>query len=227
MTARPDGDDGMTLVELLISIVVLGIIIFPLIMVLEFSFTTASATTQRTEDSAGAQLLSSYFPTDVQGSDFVWSSAHPTNFATAFPALDSTQPPSPSIQCGSTGGSTQTVLELQWQDLSNAITAVTYDVVTPSGGGDATFVRHTYSVDVAGNTCTPSGSTTVVYALDNSAGKAPTVVCAPVSCVTPQTVQMTLNAFATTSTTLKNAPLYGKQGTDDYTFNLTATRRLG
>jgi prepilin-type N-terminal cleavage/methylation domain-containing protein len=224
VTTRPHGDDGMTLIELLISIIVLGIIIFPLIMVLEFSFSTASATTQRTADSAGAQIMSSYFVTDVQGADFVWSSAHPTNFATAFPALDSTQPPSPSIQCGSTTGATQTVLELQWQDLSNAITSVTYDVVTPTDGTDPAFVRHTYSVDVAGNACTSTGSTTLIYALDNSAGKAPTVICVPTSCVTPQTVRMTVNAFATT---IHNSRLYGTQGTDDYTFNLTATRRLG
>lgn len=227
MTTRPRGDDGMTLIELLISIIVLAIIIFPLIMVLEFSFTTASATTQRTQDSAGAQIMSSYFVTDVQGADFVWSSAHPTNFATAIPNLDPTKPPSASVQCGSTSGATQTVLELQWQDLSNAISSVTYDVVTPTDGTDPALVRHTYSVNVAANSCTPTGSTTLIYALDNSAGKAPTVTCAPVSCVTPQTVQMTVNAFATTSNTLKNAPLYGKQGTDDYTFNLTATRRLG
>lgn len=224
MSARLDGDDGMTLIELLISVLVLGIIIFPLIMVLEFSFTTANATTQRTADSAGAQVMSSYFVTDVQGSDFVWTSTHHTNFSTAIPALDPAQPASPSIECGSTSGATQTVLELQWQDLSNAITAVTYDVVTPSGGGDASFVRHTYSVNVAGNTCTSTGSTTLVYALDGAAGKAPTAVCAPVSCVTPQTVQMTVNAFATT---LQNAPVYGKQGADDYTFNLTASRRVG
>jgi len=224
MIARPDGDDGMTLIELLISVLVLGIIIFPLIMVLEFAFTTANATTQRTADSAGAQVMSSYFVTDVQGSDFVWTSTHHTNFSTAFPALDSTQPASPSIECGSTSGATQTILELQWQDLSNAITAVTYDVVTPSDGSDPAFVRHAYSVDVAGNSCTSTGSTTLVYALDNASGKAPTVICAPASCIRPETVRMTVNAFATTT---RNAPLYGNQGTDDYTFNLTATRRLG
>lgn len=224
MTTRLHGDDGMTLIELLISIIILGIIMFPLIMVMEFAFSTANATTQRTADSAGAQVMSSYFVTDVQGAEFVWSSAHPTNFATAIPALDSTQPPSPSIQCGSTSGATQTVLELQSQDLSNAITSVTYDVVTPTDGSDPAFVRHTYSVNVAGNSCTSSGSTTLIYALDNSAGKAPTVICVPTSCVTPQTVRMTVNAFATT---IHNAPVYGKQGTGDYTFNLTATRRLG
>lgn len=224
MTAGLDGDEGMTLIELLISVLVLGIIIFPLIMVLEFSFTTASATTQRTSDSAGAQLMSAYFATDVQGADFVWTSTHHTNFSTAIPALDSTQPPSPSIQCGSTSGATQTILELQWQDLSNAITAVTYDVVTPSGGGDPSFIRHAYSVNVAGNTCTSTSSTTLVYALDNAGGKAPTAVCSPANCNAPQTVEMTVNAFATT---IHNAPLYGNQGTDDYTFHLTASRRLG
>ena len=64
-------DSGMTLVELLISIAILGLIIGPLVIAMYMSLSTAKAATGRTTDSTGAQLLSAYFASDVEGADVV------------------------------------------------------------------------------------------------------------------------------------------------------------
>lgn len=66
MIARLRRDDGVTLVELLVAIVVLGIIMVPLSSGLMNALLSDPITAQRTSNSVDAQLLASYFVTDVQ-----------------------------------------------------------------------------------------------------------------------------------------------------------------
>lgn len=200
---KPAGDAGMTLIELLISLVILVLIVAPMTMVLQFALATANAGSHRTTDSAGAQLLSSYLVADVQGSTFVWSAAQPTPFTTA--PFDT--------RCGDA----LTQLELQSKDeLTGVINAATYDVIPATGGagggGETSFARRTWSI--SGGACTRTNSSTLVSALDGTS--LPVVVCTP-SCSKAKTVRMTVNAR---SENVHNSSVY-----TTFTFDLTATRR--
>jgi len=67
--ARPRrcrGEDGLTLQEMLIAMVVSAIIAVPIGGALYTSLHTTSATLNRTSESVGANVLSNYFGTDVQ-----------------------------------------------------------------------------------------------------------------------------------------------------------------
>jgi Tfp pilus assembly protein PilV len=63
---RCRGEDGLTLQELLIAMVISTIIVTPLAGAIFTSLHTASSTINRTQQSVGANLLSTYFGTDVQ-----------------------------------------------------------------------------------------------------------------------------------------------------------------
>jgi prepilin-type N-terminal cleavage/methylation domain-containing protein len=71
MSWRLNDDSGMTLIELLVSISVLGIIIGPITMSMLLGLLTTSGTKERISDSAAAQLISAYFVTDVESSNTV------------------------------------------------------------------------------------------------------------------------------------------------------------
>lgn len=206
-------DEGMTLIELLIAVAILALVVGPIVIVLEYAMATAKASSQRTTDSSGAQLMSSYLVTDVQSADFVWAWTSGQQTPTGSPF-------------GADCGDTNTRLEIQSQDpvksgpTSATFSAVTYDVVPPTGAGDAdtAFVRHTWTVGATG--CTQTGSTSLIEALDSN--NLPTATCEPTSsaCSSATTdVDLTVVAF---TQNVHNSNLYGK-----YTYNLTASRRTG
>jgi type II secretory pathway pseudopilin PulG len=66
-----DSEEGFTLIELVISIGVLALIIVPIVGSMLFGLVQSSGMRERINDSSGAQLISSYFPSDIQsaGSD--------------------------------------------------------------------------------------------------------------------------------------------------------------
>jgi prepilin-type N-terminal cleavage/methylation domain-containing protein len=68
---QPDNESGMTLIEMLIAISVLGIIIGPITMSLMLGLLSSNGTKERISDSAAAQLLSAYLVTDVESSKTV------------------------------------------------------------------------------------------------------------------------------------------------------------
>jgi prepilin-type N-terminal cleavage/methylation domain-containing protein len=73
MTSKPAlSEDGVTLVELLISIVVIGIIMSTIAASLMFVLRTSNTASNRIDDSRGAQGLATYFTADAQ------STAHTT-----------------------------------------------------------------------------------------------------------------------------------------------------
>lgn len=201
----------MTLIELIISVLILALIIGPLTMVLEYAFASNNAASHRTTDSSGAQLMSSYFVADVQGADFVWTNDQQNLFNTA-PF---------TTRCGTDGA---TRLEIQYAvaatyDPANPATAtvraITYDVVAPPAGvnADTAFARRTWSV--SGGSCSKTDSTNLVDAVDTAS--LPTLVCEPVNCKSPDSIELTVDAL---SQRVHNTSLY-----DTYTFHLTATRR--
>jgi prepilin-type N-terminal cleavage/methylation domain-containing protein len=63
---RPSGDAGFTLVELLISIVILGVIAAPLAGVIIGYLKNAGATSDRLSQSHDEQIAAAYFAQDVQ-----------------------------------------------------------------------------------------------------------------------------------------------------------------
>lgn len=198
MTRPTSTDDGMTLVELLVSMMVLGIIIAPLALVVYFTFATAQAESQRTTDSSGAQLMSSFLVSDVMSADGVWKTG-------MTPTLPST--------CSDP---TNTILELQWHQAdTNALVDVTYDVIPPGNGVDDYQLRR--QVWSGGSCGSPTESDTLVQAIDSTA--LPTVTCDPTNCAKANAVTVVVNAL---SRKVHNSNVYAP-----YSFTLTATRRVG
>lgn len=81
-----DGDSGFTLIELVISVLILGVIIAPLASAFTLNFQTSSEAKQRISNSADAQLLTSYFSDDVASSEKVDTS--PTGCAGGSPFVE-------------------------------------------------------------------------------------------------------------------------------------------
>jgi prepilin-type N-terminal cleavage/methylation domain-containing protein len=76
MSRRASGaeDAGMTLVEVVITVALLGIVIGPIALSMVFGLAHSSGTRDRIVDSASAQLASSYLPGDIQSADTVATS---------------------------------------------------------------------------------------------------------------------------------------------------------
>lgn len=172
MTGSSPRDEGMTLIELLISVSILGLIVGPITMVLFFGFSATRSAAQRTTDSSGAQLLTGYFASDVQSAVTAW---RPGQTPLATP-------------CGS--GATR--LELQSVDAATGVSiAVTYDAVPSASSGEPALRRQVWTV---GSPCTAGDAEFLVRNLDPTA--LPVVVCVPTDCSGATTVQMTLTARA-------------------------------
>jgi prepilin-type N-terminal cleavage/methylation domain-containing protein len=116
---RVADESGLTLIELVISITVLGILFGPITFGFLIAFLETDATHQRIADSASAQLLSSFLLPDVQGSDTV----SPTG---DFTGTGCTMPSFP--------GSASTVLSLHYDDPRGPETTVLYVDVIGDGG---------------------------------------------------------------------------------------------
>src|SRR5439155_1213083 len=97
-------DDGMTLVELLMAVMLLGIIFAALTGAMALAFYTLDTSRQTVTDSSGAQLLSSYLPNDVQ------SVGNPAAISGATNTTDHVDPTDFSCDPGDSG----LLLELRW-----------------------------------------------------------------------------------------------------------------
>lgn len=113
-------DDGMTIIELMISILLLTIIMGALVTAMAIAFRTMDATRQKVTDTSGAQLLTSWLVTDAQNADKV----------------------NPAATCES--GS---LLELRWTDSADntTVTSVVYKVEGMSGSSDSQLIRAVYN----------------------------------------------------------------------------------
>src|SRR5579872_5381630 len=133
----PKDERGFTLVEMLLSIVLIGIIFSALAAAFTVAMNTLDSTSQKVTDSSGAQLLTSYLVADAQSSDHV----QPTDF---------------SCRAGR-------LLELRWTDADSTIGTVTdvvYQVVAQAGV-NSSLIRYAYTVST-GNVCTLTQSTVIV-----------------------------------------------------------------
>lgn len=115
--ARPSRDEaGFTLVELLASIAILGIISFALTEALILGFKTTDGTIAKVSRSAGVQLLEPVFTADVQRAERVWTGPDPS--CAADPAF----------------------IRLKFTEQAGAETTVAYGL-DPSTGGEQQLIR--------------------------------------------------------------------------------------
>lgn len=142
-------EQGFTLVELLIVVVILPMVVGAISMGILSVFTLHTSASNRITDSANSQILSAYYIKDVQSAEQL------------------TTQPTGSPECG-TG--TQ-ILGVEW---NSSQTVVSY-IVSPIPGTTTTYnlVRQECTF---GNTSTPSTTTTLVTNISGSQA-APTVTC--------------------------------------------------
>jgi prepilin-type N-terminal cleavage/methylation domain-containing protein len=143
MRRRASADDGMTLLEIVISVAILGIIIGPIGAAMMLGFATNNGTRQRIADSQAAQLLSAYATPDIQSAKWVIG-----------PGAARCGAPNPAFVA--------THLRLEWRDPAAAAdTVVVYE--ERSGPGDGP--------ELVRVSCGPTGvdESTLVHSLDELA----------------------------------------------------------
>jgi prepilin-type N-terminal cleavage/methylation domain-containing protein len=199
-------EEGLTLIELLIAIALMGVILVPLVGGLFLALGTNAVTLQRTTDTTGGQLMSSFFTPDVQRADVVQTSG---------------------FTCSTAG---TTFLELGWTDADASLgitTHVSYDLVPQAAPSpDFEITRSTYSVSPSGSCGDPVTTSVVVRAVNgivNPPLKPPVVACtvgsSPAPCSNSSTsVMVTITAL---SKRLTSGSYYSP-----YTFQLSAARRV-
>jgi Tfp pilus assembly protein PilV len=164
-------EDGFTLVELLISVMLLVIVTGGLITAMIVSMRTVDATRQRITDTTGAQLVTSWLVSDAQNANHV----------------------NPASSC-LTGTGTK-VLELNWTDSADNTTVT--DVLYETEPADATnfqLARVVYTV--SGATCTQQSKQLLVRDVSTTAGQT-IAVCSPTCGDAATRVGLHVTAFAT------------------------------
>ncbi len=173
-------EDGFTLVELIISIVILGIIVGAMSAAIIAGLKTTDGTTNRLAESHDAQVVSEFFVTDMQSAVTV-----------TYQAMDTVS----TVPVGCSPASSP-LLVFSWTDPSAGAEMVSYYSATL--GGETQLVRQQ---------CVGGSSSTVVVAhlLGSST---PQVTCAPTSCTSagivspaPRKVSLTLSAAGSDGTT--------------------------
>lgn len=169
---RTHRDDGMTVIELLISMMILGIIMAPLAT----SFVLGLETTRGSEldagDSADAQLVAGFWDGDVASAQTVATS---------------------SMTCGSGTG----VVQLRWTD-GGTIRVVAYRALTdPARQADLRLATPVYTLERI--VCSDDSGTVVERQTIARALKAvPVVACDNGSCgATPRRVRLSAISYAT------------------------------
>jgi prepilin-type N-terminal cleavage/methylation domain-containing protein len=182
---RPGGDDGFTLVELIIAILIIGVITVPLGNVVIGSLHNADATTARLLESHDVQITSAYWAQDV-------ASVGTRSTTNPYPLIQSVETgvtySSSLFPCGTTG--TTPIVTLAWDDFTgpgaSTLDRVAYLVETVSGQTQLHRLRCNGSAAVVSD---------VTVAHDLSTSAAPTVACSS-SCTAapavPTTVTLTL-----------------------------------
>jgi prepilin-type N-terminal cleavage/methylation domain-containing protein len=121
-------DEGLTLIELLIAVVIMGLMLGAITTAMIVAFRTVDARRQAVTDSSGAQLLVSYLVSDVQSADRV----QPTDFRCDPGAL----------------------LELRWTDADASLNRMTVAAYTATTGPAGTqLFRNEYSLSASATSC--------------------------------------------------------------------------
>jgi hypothetical protein len=202
----------MTLIELLVSISVMGIIIGPITISMMIGLLSSSGTKERISDSAAAQLLSAYFVTDTESSKTV---EVPTTVA--------------ATDCGGATGTT--IVRYKWFDGSvdpaSSVPAAQTTIVAyvdRETGDDG--LNELWRVECDGTTPAPveRSSQRLVRSVRST-----TLTCGSTAVACPSTasgepdrvtLNVTVDANSGTNPSKADTALY-----DAYTFTLQAMRR--
>jgi prepilin-type N-terminal cleavage/methylation domain-containing protein len=189
MLSRPHdrGDDrGLTLIELMLAVVLLGIIVVPLASALISFFHNTNATTNRLTESHDEQIAAAYFAQDVQSIGVRdWTGA-PFGLKTS--VEQNVGPTAGLYPCGAASLPAAT-LRFAWDDpigdTSSQVVVVSYVVETVGGHKELHRVR------CAGGSTTPTSD--IVLAHELLSVGTPTFTG---SSTIPQSVSWTLNIRA-------------------------------
>jgi prepilin-type N-terminal cleavage/methylation domain-containing protein len=165
--SRRAGDDGFTLVELLISVTVLGIVMSAVAGVMTVTITSAATANTRLTESNDLRRAATYFAADVQGATSVAVATTP--------------------RCGT--GAAEVVVEFLGQDFADAGPAITTTVVsyvlrpvTDSDGTRQELHRLTCTAATATPTYPLTAPTTDVVVVRRVSTVVPVPSCVPSSC---------------------------------------------
>jgi prepilin-type N-terminal cleavage/methylation domain-containing protein len=206
MLVRRD-ERGVTLVEVLVAIVVIGIIVVPLGNALLTYLRHTDEVNRRLSESHDAQIAAAYWAQDVQSVGTRDWSAHP------FPLVASIEQNAPVggglYPCGLVG-TPNAVVRFAWDDPANAsgtpsVVRVAYVVMT--SGGERQLRR----ITCVGN-ATPTSTLVLAHNVDPSF--TPTVTCST-ACgsapAVPQSVTMTLRIRDPANATAFTVTLTGQR----------------
>lgn len=166
-------DDGFTILELIIAMLIMGVVLAPLATAFFITVGTTKTTSQTVKDSSDAQLLSSFFADDVASADTV----------------------SRATSCGGAN----TVVQLQWID--GAITRqVAYVTVEDTATETELHVAPVYRLNRV--TCDAPGATTT-NPVARSLSVLPVLRCdaatCPVGAAKPRSVSLQLDEYGAQS----------------------------
>ena len=172
---RHSGDDGMTLIELLISVTLVTVVMGALTTAMLLVYDTTDASRNQISDTSGAQLVTSWLVSDAQSAGTI----------------------SPSPGCGGSP-----LLELQWTDAKTANGVVDVQYVEQAGAAGTQLARVAYSVSSAG-VCTQTNSDVLVRGV-NPSSSATYAYCLPTKVPecsgTPTEVGLNVTATIQTNT---------------------------
>jgi prepilin-type N-terminal cleavage/methylation domain-containing protein len=201
-TAREHLSDesGMTLIELMISMTLLTVVLVPIGAAMLLSLVHSNGIKDRIADSSGAQLVSSYFASDIQSAGNSTSSTNP------FVGVDTSGTGScPALAAGDNLRLRVTTPSPAQPSSVSARTTVIY-YSHPTADGHELYRREC-------TTSTAESPSLIVQNLDGATGFS--VTCDPVA--TCKTVSATL--------TMYNPASVGSSGYTSSTFDLVGTRR--
>ena len=119
---RDAGDEGFTLIELVITLVILPLILGAIAVALLVTFQDQVGVSTRISTSADAQVTSAYFVRDVESAMYVTTTATPAPGSVAWPSTAG-----PTGACGS---GTELIVSLAWpggqQSITKTATVVSY-----------------------------------------------------------------------------------------------------
>jgi prepilin-type N-terminal cleavage/methylation domain-containing protein len=196
-------EDGVTLIELLVAIVVLGIIAAPLANVLISFFHNTNATTDRLAESHDAQISSAYFAQDVESIGVRnWTGTGPYPIGTS---VETNAPPKGgTFPCG-LATDLNAVIRMAWDDPTGASTRRTVIVsyVVRQVGGETQLHR----MRCDDGTSNPTSDLVLAH---NVQSVGTPVLTGPVAGV-PQSVSVTLTLRAPTDSGSLVVTLFGQR----------------